>query len=79
MIIGFDNGRIILKKIFELEQPSSFADSTREFGMTSKKPLATWKPIPEPAEYAKIKPTTESQRDGSVVVKPDKCNDLSKK
>ena len=78
-MIGFDNGRIILKKIFELVHPSSLADSTKELGMTSKKPLATWKPIPEPAEYASIKPTTDNQREGSVVLKPDKCKDLSKK
>ena len=50
MIIGFDKGRITFKKILKLEQPSSFADSTKELGITSKYPFATWKPKPAPAE-----------------------------
>ena len=58
-MIGLDNGRIIFQKILKFVQPSSFADSTNDVGKTSKKPFATWKPSPAPAEYERIKPRIE--------------------
>ena len=60
MIIGFAKGSIIFQNTLKFVHPSSFADSTRAFGITSKNPFAIWNPRPAPALYARTRPTSDS-------------------